>query len=186
LQVPITEAPHKQSSVTIRPATPADHQQILALNNAHVPAVSELTPDSLQHLATIAEPLSVVTLDSSPGDILGFIICIRPGKDYGSSNYAWVSSRFKSSFLYIDRVAFAQRAQGRGLGRRLYESVIARAEQLGCPLVCEVNTVPRNEQSLAFHARMGFSQIGEAAKPDGLTVAYLQRPAAAAQSLSGS
>ena len=158
-------------TVTIRDATADDYGHIIALNNACVPAVNEVTLASLQHFASIAEILSAVTLGD---DVVGFIICLRPGKAYSSDNYAWLSAKLKD-FLYIDRVAFAQHAQGKGLGKHLYETVFARARELGCPVVCEVNTQPRNDQSLVFHTKLGFVEIGEASRPGGPTVAYLQR-----------
>lgn len=158
-------------TVTFRDATPDDYEQIEALNNAAIPAVNEVTLASLQHFATIAEMFSVVTLSDG---IVGFIICLRPGRIYSSDNYAWVSARLKD-FLYIDRVAFAPKAQGKGLGKQLYETVFARARELGCSVVCEVNMQPRNDQSLAFHAKLGFAEIGEGSEPGGHTVAYLQR-----------
>lgn len=43
--------------------------------------------------------------------------------------------------------------------------------------VLEVNTVPRNDESLAFHAALGFTEVGRA-RPygDDTEVGYLSRP----------
>ena len=47
-----------------------------------------------------------------------------------------------------------------GIGRAFYEAFMATADGHG-HLCAEVNTVPRNERSLAFHDAMGFADVGE-------------------------
>jgi len=88
-------------------------------------------------------------------------------------NHAWFLARHRA-FLYIDRVVVAAQARGRGWARRLYEDAAAIAGAR--PLCCEVNIVPPNEASLAFHERLGFVACGEAADPrNGKRVRYLER-----------
>ncbi len=43
-------------------------------------------------------------------------------------------------------------------------------------MLCEVNHAPPNPGSDAFHARMGFGEIGRAVLSGGKTVRYLRRP----------
>jgi predicted GNAT superfamily acetyltransferase len=74
------------------------------------------------------------------------------------------------------RVVVAPEARGRGLGRRLYEDLAATAGAR--PLCCEVNLVPPNPGSLAFHERLGFAACGEGDDPrNGKRVRYLIRAA---------
>ena len=160
----------QQMLVNIRQTTEQDYKDLVKINNACIPAVNALDDESIRHLASQADTFTTVTLD---GAIVGFVLCLMPGKDYESANYAWFNAKF-TSFLYVDRVAFASGAQGSGLGKKLYAGVIQRARELQVPLVCEVNTEPRNEHSLAFHGKLGFREVGTASKPDGTAVVYLQ------------
>ena len=162
------------AAVNIRQATEQDFRELVQINNDCIPAVNALDEDSIRHLASQADVFKTVVAN---GAIVGFVLCLRPGKDYCSTHYAWFSAWFEakgSAFLYIDRVAFASAAQGSGLGRRLYADVIQRARELQVCLVCEVNTKPRNEQSLAFHGKLGFKEVGTGEKKDGSSVVYLQ------------
>jgi predicted GNAT superfamily acetyltransferase len=38
--------------------------------------------------------------------------------------------------------------------------VFNKANELGLPVVCEVNTKPLNEPSLKFHRKLGFKECG--------------------------
>ena len=92
-------------------------------------------------------------------------------------NLAWLRERV-DNFFYIDRVIIGEDAQGQGLGRTLYDDVAAFAQARGhTSLVCEVNTVPDNPGSHAFHLRLGFEVLGEQNYPEkragkGVTVRY--------------
>ena len=52
-------------------------------------------------------------------------------------------------------------AQGRGLGRQLYDGLFAFARAAGVPrLACEFDIDPPNEASRRFHAGYGFIEVG--------------------------
>jgi predicted GNAT superfamily acetyltransferase len=75
-------------------------------------------------------------------------------------------------------VAASGRGRGRGLARRLYLDLFERATRGGhiC-VVCEVNSEPPNPASDAFHAALGFAEVGSASIHNGSkTVRYLLRP----------
>ena len=148
----------------------------LALNNAHVPAVSLLERDDLAWYATIADGF-VVAVDASNDDLVGLVILIGPGSEYPSPNYAWFRDRY-DSFLYVDRIVVDERGHGVGVGRRIYEEVVmARARAAGHRFVCaEVNLRPRNEPSLRFHASRGFVEVGRRTDAEGKLLAMLARP----------
>ena len=65
--------------------------------------------------------------------------------------------------MYLDRIAIRPDHQGRGVGRRLYAEVerltIARRPDAEL-FTLEVNIEPRNDSSLAFHDRLGFTEAG--------------------------
>ncbi|MFT5223266.1 MAG: putative GNAT superfamily acetyltransferase, partial [Glaciecola sp.] len=89
---------------------------------------------------------------------VGFALILGPGCDYASPNYAFFGHRHPD-FTYVDRIAVAPEGQGLGTGRAIYEHVIATST---APVLCaEVNVRPRNDASLAFHARLGFEALGE-------------------------
>jgi hypothetical protein len=66
-------------------------------------------------------------------------------------------------------------ARGRGSARRLYRDLFQHAAEAGHErVVCEVNSNPPNPASDAFHAALGFVEVGTASVYDGSrTVRYL-------------
>jgi predicted GNAT superfamily acetyltransferase len=140
----------------LRPVTDADHDHVLALNEANVTMLAPLTPDRLRELSKLADRFDVVELDGEPA---GFVITFAPGTAYDSENYRWFTERHGEGFYYLDRIVFDDRFRRRGLGTFVYDAV----ERLATPyarLALEVNLRPRNDASLAFHSRRGFAEVG--------------------------
>jgi hypothetical protein len=109
------------------------------------------------------------------GELGGFLIALDERAAYLNANFAFFRGRHKR-FVYIDRVITAEHATRRGLARRLYEDLFLRATAAGQTVVgCEVNVVPPNPVSDAFHARMRFVEVGRAELANGKTVRYLER-----------
>ena len=151
----------------IRAVTGDDLPALLALNNAHAVEVNALTADTLAALVAVAEHARVVD------DVRGFLVALGDDTPVQGPNHAWFVARYPA-FLYIDRIVIAPEARGLGLARRLYEDLAAIAA--GRPLCCEVNLVPANPASLAFHDRLGFVSCGEGDDPrNGKRVRYLIR-----------
>jgi predicted GNAT superfamily acetyltransferase len=159
-----------------RPIRSGDLAALAALNDAAVPAVNALGLEALT--AHVPRCDVAVVLDDDDGVPVAFLLALTPGADYPSENFVWFSANRPGS-LYVDRIVVAPSAHGRGLGRVLYEAVAARAVELGLTeITCEVNLEPPNPQSLAFHARLGFTQIGEQVTKGGaVRVALLARAA---------
>jgi predicted GNAT superfamily acetyltransferase len=154
----------------ISPLTTEDLPGVLALNNAHAAEVNALTADALAELFARATHARVV--DGG----LGFLLAFSEQTPALGPNHAWFLARYPA-FLYIDRIVIAPAARGLGHARLLYDDLAAIAA--GRPLCCEVNVVPPNPASLAFHARLGFVACGEAVDPrNGKRVRYLIRPGA--------
>jgi uncharacterized protein len=142
--------------------------QALSLNAAVQHWTSALDRARLRALlGWAAAAPAVVQGDRLAGFLLGF----GPGSPYDSPNYRWFAARL-DRFAYVDRVIVAPAAQGQGLARQLYD---AFAAQLSGPLVAEVNSAPPNPGSDAFHARMGFAEMGRATLGPGKAVRYLIR-----------
>ncbi|GAA2728739.1 GNAT family N-acetyltransferase [Cellulomonas aerilata] len=162
------------SAALPRPIAPADVPALAHLNDAAVPAVNELGAAGLAaHVPGCDVALVVPDDDGAP---LAFVLAVAPGAGYASENYRWFSEHRPGS-LYVDRIVVAPHAHGRGLGRTLYAAVAGRAHELGLgEITCEVNLEPPNSQSLAFHARLGFRQVGEQVTKGGaVRVALLAR-----------
>jgi hypothetical protein len=132
----------------------------LALNNRQARELSFQTLDDFRQLVAKA-----VYAKWCPGE-RGFLIAFDERTEYRNSNFDWFRARY-AAFTYIDRVVIDPAHRGQGLARRLYEDLFARSAASGRSLiVCEVNAVPPNPASDAFHARLGFLPVGSAALPD--------------------
>jgi predicted GNAT superfamily acetyltransferase len=152
----------------IRDITNADLPAVLALNNAHAAEVNALGEDALAALVAVAARARIV--DGGHG----FLIALGERTPVQGPNHAWFVARLPA-FLYIDRIVIAPGSRGLGHARRLYDDLAAIAGDL--PLCCEVNLVPPNPASLAFHDRLGFTTCGEGDDPrNGKRVRYLARP----------
>lgn len=155
----------------IEPILPADEPAVLALNTIHA---SEL---SLLDAAALSRLLGAAYVACRIGRIDSFMIAFDQDADYASPNFVWFRDRYPR-FAYVDRIAVAERARGKGHARRLYEHLFEQARQDGHSVVtCEVNADPPNPASDAFHAALGFRVVGEAAIYGGeRTVRYYERP----------
>ena len=151
----------------IRDIELTDLPSVLSLNNAHAAEVNELTAHALAHIVAVAARARIVEGG------LGFLIGFDETTPTQGPNHAWVRA-FRPAFLYVDRVVVAPEARGRGLARQLYDDLASIAA--GRPLCCEVNSIPPNPASLAFHERLGFMPCGEATDPrNGKQVRFLVR-----------
>lgn len=160
--------------------------RLLDLNNAAVPAVGEVDLARLRHLLHQSPIAFVVADDEGPDDgvspdaqsLIGFCLVMGPAADYDSVNFTWFAERYEQ-FIYLDRVVVDPAHHGRGHGRALYEQVITEAAVLmpeAEQFCLEVNLRPRNDQSLAFHDRLGFTEVGQQETPYGVRVSMMTRP----------
>jgi predicted GNAT superfamily acetyltransferase len=151
------------------PIRPEDEPAVLALNNQHAEELSWLDPERLSELVGAA------FYARRNGALEDFILAFDQDAAYDSPNFQWFRARYPR-FVYVDRIAVAASARGRGHARLLYEDLFARAAAAGHSLVtCEVNAEPPNPASDAFHAALGFVAVGSAALEGGKTVCYFAR-----------
>jgi hypothetical protein len=143
-------------------------QALLALNNAHAQELSWLEPERLEYLVGEA------FLARRIGDLDAFLLTFDQSARYDSPNYLWFRNRYER-FVYVDRIVVASAARGRGCARRLYHDLFDHALGAGHDRVfCEVNLSPPNPVSDAFHAALGFVEIGTAEVGNRI-VRYLSR-----------
>lgn len=103
-----------------------------------------------------------------------FLVALAGRAPAVAPNYHWFAARLES-FVYVDRVVVARAVRKRGFGRLLYRDLTEAAGRAGYKRICcEVNLDPPNPASDAFHAALGFAEIGRAFLPDRKkTVRYL-------------
>ena len=136
--------------------SPDDEPAILALNNEHAAELSWLQPERLSFL------LGEAFYTRRVGALEAFIMSFDQDASYDSPNFLWFRERYQR-FVYVDRVVVAAEARGRGHARRLYEDLFDHVSHAGQTIVtCEVNADPPNPASDAFHAALGFAEVGDA------------------------
>jgi predicted GNAT superfamily acetyltransferase len=140
----------------IQDVTERDLRAVLALNESEVPHVGQVDIDRMRWFAAHANYFRVAKDEDR---LAAFLIGLLPGSRYGSMNYRWFDDRY-SDFAYVDRIVVAEHARRRGLAARLYDDFVAAAPASVSLLTCEVNIQPPNEQSMQFHVKLGFREVG--------------------------
>jgi predicted GNAT superfamily acetyltransferase len=144
--------------MTIRLYTPADLPALFSINEASVPGVGKETQASLEKWIDLSQ--CFVAVDEA-GKPQGFITLLPPGTtEYDSANLRWLEN-WREDFIYVDRIAIAASARGRGIGEALYRAAFAEYAGKTAHITCEVNRLPPNPGSMRFHKRLGFEEIGE-------------------------
>ena len=137
-------------------ATKSQLDFVLSLNQDSLPAVSQLDLKKMNYFLQISSYFKIFKIDDKP---VGFLIGLKPRKDYKSENYIWINQRY-DSFIYVDRIIIDINYRNRGLGfyfyNHLIKSMVGKVESV----FCEVNIKPYNEQSIKFHKKYGFEEVG--------------------------
>ena len=133
-------------------------ENLYSLNQENTPEVGSL--ENIESLSRLFELSSTSLLVELEDEIIGFIICFRENSIYGSENYKFFNSK-KNKFIYIDRVVIKSGFRRMGFGTQLYRYLDELAFKDFLPICCEVNSVPKNEISLNFHTKNGFTEVGE-------------------------
>lgn len=154
----------------ISPIDAAAQARILALNNAHAVETSLLDETRL------AAMLEETFLATRIGDVDAFLIVFDERARYDSPNFEWFRARYPD-FVYVDRIITGPEARGKGYARALYQDLFEKAAARGHKrVVCEVNLDPPNPGSDAFHAALGFAEVGRQILPgSGKIVRYLSK-----------
>ncbi len=147
-----------------------DLDWVLDLNRRHETELSPLAPRRLEEL--VAAAFYARALDPQAA----FLLALDQDAAYDSPNFLWFRDR-TARFVYVDRITVSPAQRGRGLARVLYDDLFASALAQGHGrIVCEVNSDPPNPGSDAFHAALGFREVGRADLADrGKSVRYLER-----------
>jgi uncharacterized protein len=142
-------------------------ETILALSALHETETSPLTREKLVQMLDQAFYSETAGEGSD-----GYLISFDQDADYDSANFHWFRTRYPR-FVYIDRVVVAARARGQGIARRFYEGLFDQARTAEhMQITCEINLVPANPGSLAFHKALGFVEVGQGDVGAGKRVSY--------------
>lgn len=152
------------AELLLRPVTDDDLADVLALNEAEVEMLAPMDETRFHRLRELAARFDVVDVDGAFG---GFVVTFGPGTAYDSENYRWFGDRHGEEFYYLDRFVLHADQRRRGLGGRVYDELESAAAAYG-RMTLEVNLVPRNAASLAFHERRGYVEVGQLGDDDHL------------------
>ncbi len=141
----------------IRDMDAEDFESVFEINQESMLNVFELNANEFFHLFELCEYAKVIEIDHK---VAGYIFVLGKGLEYDGEEYNWFCENLGNDFLYIDQVAIGGIWRGIGCGKKLYkdlENYAARNQKNA--LVCEVNYKPLNQDSMAFHERLGFKEI---------------------------
>ena len=133
-----------------------DVNALWEINEEGLPGTGKISPDAMSELLQLGE-FCIGAYEKE--NLLGFVICLLPNRNYGSLNYAWFNDNY-ANFLYVDRIAVSERYRNQKIGSLLYEKVITHAQKLDLPIAAEVSLKPPNPDSIRFHKRHGFVEVG--------------------------
>lgn len=132
-------------------------EEMWLINQDNIPEVGSVP--AIEEFHSLTEWSSHVIAVRSQNEVAGFIILMRERQNYHSLNYKFFTSKY-DEFLYVDRIAIKEGFRRQGLGKMIYDEVFRLAGDLKLDVCCEVNTLPRNDASLAFHETFGFKDVG--------------------------
>jgi predicted GNAT superfamily acetyltransferase len=154
----------------LRPLRDADVADVLALNEANVRMLAPLDEPGLRRLQRLADRFDVLEVD---GEFAGFVVTMTAGGEYDSPYYSWFSENV-DGFYYLDRIVLDPRHRRMGFGRFVYDDVEQTAASYG-RMCLEVNLIPRNDASLAFHAARGYVELDRLGDDEHL-VSLMEKP----------
>ena len=136
---------------------------LLGLNNAHAQELSWLEAERLEYL------ISEAFLARRIGHVDAFLLAFDQDARYDSPNFIWFRARYPR-FVYVDRIVVA-RSRVRGP-----MAICSNTSSTPDTIVLSARSTryPPNPASDAFHAAVGFVEIGTASVHGGSrTVRYL-------------
>lgn len=146
------------SSVTVRPARPADYEPVGRLTLAAYQADGQVVPGHpyerslVDAAARAAAGELLVAEDETTGAVVGAVLFVLPG-----SRYAELSRPGEAEFRML---AVDPRAQGRGVGDSLVRACLHRAAWHRCHavVICTRDVAVAAQR---LYARIGFTRLPE-------------------------
>ena len=145
----------------IRHAQAADFSRILHINATEEEKTSRIDLARIAQLDRWSDYHRVAVVEDQ---VVGFLLVMSEASDYDGDNFRWFVERY-NRFLYVDRIVIDRTAARSGIGSALYGDLIEFGATQGySTLCCEINVLPPNPVSHAFHARFGFKEVGRSAE----------------------
>ena len=166
----------EQGDITllIREARASDFPRIVSINASEEEKTSSIDLARITQLNSWSTYHKVAIKDDQA---VGFLLVMSDASGYDGANFRWFVDRY-SSFLYVDRIVIDPVHSGMGVGTALYVDLMQFGKAQGhVALCCEINVLPPNPASHAFHARFGFREVGRGKKPDAQRVVSYQMAA---------
>jgi len=142
---------------SIRNVTTTDLETVLTLNESVLPHVNSISMADMQDFLAKATYFRVSCDEDD--QVVAFLIGLAPDTEYNSPNFQWFCARYQN-FAYVDRIAVATSARRLGIAEALYEDFVCVSASWAHHMCCDVNLQPDNPGSMAFHHRLGFTQVG--------------------------
>ena len=134
------------------------YSEVIRLNDSVVHYTSPMDETRLSELVSYSAYARVIV---NNGKTAGFIFAMDQDSPYRNENFQWFRDRY-NHFFYIDRIVVCSSCKGQGIGSMLYRDLISFAHERSIPnICCEINLEPPNDDSLFFHKKFGFSQVGK-------------------------
>ncbi len=149
-------------TLLIREARASDFQSIVSINASEEEKTSPIDLARITQLNSWSTYHKVAIKDDQA---VGFLLVMSDASGYDGANFRWFVDRY-SSFLYVDRIVIDPVYSGMGVGTALYVDLMQFGKAQGhVALCCEINVLPPNPASHAFHARFGFREVGRRKQP---------------------
>jgi predicted GNAT superfamily acetyltransferase len=160
--------------LSVRALIGSDGPGVLRINSDGQPGVAQLDDSELRRLCSL--PNHHLVAEDIDSLLVGYILAFDREAAYDGEEFLRFRLMTPKPYVYVDQIAVAKESKGLGVGKALYGALEAIARREGAhALCCEVNTVPRNPESMAFHEALGFRRVGSMATSDGREVELLLR-----------
>lgn len=139
--------------IAIRPATNADLPGMLAIINREI-------REGVAHFGTEDQTLAEIEAEHDARHGLPWLVADMGGVIAGFARAGRWKQRLAYSWTVEVSVYLAPEFQGKGLGKRLYETLFDELERLGYRRAIAGMTMP-NDASRKLHESMGMRLVGE-------------------------
>lgn len=115
-------------------------------------------------------------MEGSDARLVGYLLAFPSDTMYDGEEFLFLTKTSTGPFIYIDQVAVDAAMRRTRAASSLYQAIETAAHRQGIlVLSCEINLMPPNPDSLAFHRNEGFNQTSVMPTQDGRTVALMSK-----------
>lgn len=142
----------------LEPVGPDDAEEVSAMAFAIIPEVYPQFGEEINRMfCTRAQSPEAIRSSILAGERYFFVIS-------GGEKVGYVGYSMNDSELHVDKLYLLPEARGKGLGRKVMETILDEAKAYGCPLVSLTVNVD-NKGARRFYERLGFEFDRELRNP---------------------